>query len=371
MKANSTSSALFDFERTANAGRQDELDVLKACILWSLVLCHTVLVLKIDLDSAFSFYEWLCYYASSAAGAQIFMLCMGVGMVYSRSQQPSQLMRRGVSLLALGYALNFFRNFVSMLASGVHPYHPGELTLMQSLFEVDILQFAGLSFLFFGLLKQWRLSDYSMLLTTLFLVALGGFLNGHFPMGTSVGASLVGLFVFTNELGSFPFFSWIIYPVAGYFLGKLLLHCLDKPRFYRAMFLLGLALTIGFVAGCLRYGITFDAMFDDQWFYGQNPIATYGFLSIALLWPPAAYVGSRLFSRQWMRATIRRWSGNLTVIYFVSWLLLAWLSAALTIFGVKATVSQSCWMYFSVSVIVYFLSDAIAVGYKTFRNHKT
>ena len=47
--------------------------------------------------------------------APVFMFCMGMGMIYTRKQQVSDFVSRGLKLMVTGYLLNFFRQTLLQL----------------------------------------------------------------------------------------------------------------------------------------------------------------------------------------------------------------------------------------------------------------
>ena len=93
--------------------------------------------------------------------APIFMFCMGVGIVYSRRSQWDIMVKRGITLFLLGILVNVFEFFLPYYVCGtllgswdIFPIAGGLL-----LFCVDILAFAGLSFILMGILKKFELSN--------------------------------------------------------------------------------------------------------------------------------------------------------------------------------------------------------------------
>ena len=84
--------------------RQSNLDLLKALAIVSMVLCHPV--------SMFSKYhagyegEFWFHFGEDILGSYIvvahgFMFAMGVGMIYSRNNSPSDLIHRGLGIFLL------------------------------------------------------------------------------------------------------------------------------------------------------------------------------------------------------------------------------------------------------------------------------
>ena len=88
--------------------RRNELELLKALAIIAMIFCHPVIRLgihRVGYESDFAFFFGDVILGDYLGVAHAFMFAMGVGMVYSRKNAPADLMRRGVRLYLLGYAL--------------------------------------------------------------------------------------------------------------------------------------------------------------------------------------------------------------------------------------------------------------------------
>lgn len=158
----------------------------------------------------------------SAAGAALFMACMGANMVFSRHTTPRELARRGVMLLAMGVLLNIARFALPDLVFGTisgnysaADYWPLEVV------GCDIYDFSGLCFLAFALFKKMGLSARQILATSVACLVLGAYVLPHFfanPVET-FGTRFLGRFFWVNETSSFPLLTWLCFPALGYVFG--------------------------------------------------------------------------------------------------------------------------------------------------------
>ena len=183
-----------------NTGRQVELDIAKAMSIIFMIFLHTMWV-NMAFNHSFSpAYEFT---VGSLLGrpyaAPIFMFCMGVGIVYSRKSQPKTMIRRGAILYLLGILVNIFEFFIPNFLSGTllgnwdaFPIQGGLL-----LFCVDILAFAGLAFIFIGILKKMDLSNRNMAIVAVVLSVIGSLTRG-----TDFGVTFLNLFV-SDFIGGF------------------------------------------------------------------------------------------------------------------------------------------------------------------------
>lgn len=243
------------FERNPiNTGRQVEADFAKMICIIGMIIVHAFE----ETESMFP----LCGGGSGGIGfvfvvvldalfgAATFMFCMGFGVTYSPKNDAPSLIKRGAKLLLYGYILNAVRYCVPELLNAMIT---GDMSLlrenwMMDLFETDILQFAGLALMLFGLLKKLKASDLVMVIVALIMSVLGSFLR-NFDLGAMLGVTeeapnliinqIAAPFVGTTylsdpelELSCFPLLNWFIFVVAGYLFAKALQRCKEKGKFY-------------------------------------------------------------------------------------------------------------------------------------------
>ena len=149
---------LFSNEKI-NTGRQVELDIAKALSIIFMIFLHTVMVVSGFNNSISPAYDFIIgNVLGRPCAAPVFMFCMGIGIVYSRHSQWDLMIKRGVKLYFLGILVNVFEFFLPGFVCGmllgrwdIFPMAGGLL-----LFCVDILAFAGLSFILMGFTGNGR-----------------------------------------------------------------------------------------------------------------------------------------------------------------------------------------------------------------------
>lgn len=213
-----------------NTGRQPEIDCLKAfCIVW-MILLHTYEDLASDTNLISETLDYICEFVGAAA----FMICMGIGIRYSRSQEPGNYIHRGFEIFTVGQLLNLLRNSIPNLIAywikGDDFFIANSLLVIQA----DILSFAGLAFILIALFKKLRISDNLILGAGILmnLVGLGLYLvfNGPVIISNFLLSQLAGYFVLTNAEAFFPLLSYFIFVAFGYFLGGLYPRISDKNK---------------------------------------------------------------------------------------------------------------------------------------------
>ena len=138
----------FFAKEKVNAGRQPELDLLKALCVVGMIFVHVFLDLgKSVMPSVID------DYLTEFFGGATFMICMGIGMRYMHRQSPSSYLVRGFGLLTIGQFLNILRNalpnLIAWWITGKQFFIANSFLIIQA----DILTFAGLSFLLMALFK--------------------------------------------------------------------------------------------------------------------------------------------------------------------------------------------------------------------------
>lgn len=219
-----------------NTGRQPEVDILKAfCIGW-MILLHTQECLAEEENLVFTISDFACTFSGAAA----FMICMGLGVRYSRHQSPKEWMARGWELLTVGQLLNLCRNalpnLIAWWASGEQFFIANSLLVIQA----DILSFAGLAFLLLAALKALRLPDGGVLGLGIALNLIAWALYGGMkPPESYLLSQLAGYFVVTDAESYFPLCSYFVFVAFGYWLGGYYLRIVDKKHLAKRVLAIG------------------------------------------------------------------------------------------------------------------------------------
>ena len=216
-----------------NTGRQAELDLAKCLSIVFMIFLHCHMVTSGFKNTVSPFVSRLisqllgCPYA-----APVFMFTMGIGIVYSRNQNPVYLIRRGIKMMLLGVVVNvgefFLPHFLAGTLLGMWDIFPIAGGLL--LFCVDILAFAGMAMILTGILKKLRLSAVQMVITAVVLSVLGSVFRFH-DFGSNVPNLIAGYFIGSaGGFTAFPLFNWFIFPACGILFGEYYRRCNDKKK---------------------------------------------------------------------------------------------------------------------------------------------
>ena len=283
-----------------NRGRQVELDLVKGLAILFMLLVHCF--------ESFTSLPWeptwpnrLIFFLGGPPAAPVFMFALGVGLAYTRKNTPGDLARRGLRILLLGFAVAFFRDFLSMYVLYLRTGDPADLAVgIEEALGVDILPFAGLAFLFFAAASKLKFQSVHYAAAALLGAAANLLLAGRVLSSPALNV-IAGLIWGTSEYSWFPFLTWIPYPIVGYLFGQLLVRCRDKARLYRLC--LEISLPAAFAGWLLfrHYGIPIGWENYDYYsyvYFHHNLLGNLLFITFVVAWislffflaPPAAGV---------------------------------------------------------------------------------
>lgn len=349
-----------------NVGRQHEADMARFICIVGMVFVHVFEygLAAVDPSAAVSSGELLDI-IGGASGATLFMAIMGLGVAYSSASAPNKTLRRGLLLLLGGYALNFARATIWIIAEFV-PSMLHMPNLLITLFTGDIFQFAGLVLIFFALVKKLKLPDWAIFSIAVACLLVSYIVPETLTQGNMLLGVLVGLFFRQNEYCTFCFFEWLIYPVLGYLFGKLLRHCVNKTAFYGRLLVLsslGIALYVG-ISVLLSFDIYSMYSSDAVYFLQMPEKVILNIMGLAFM------ISLRYFIEVGLhhilpktRDFIRMVSADLPEIYVVHWLIVG--NGAYF-----ATVEMLQWKYL-IALVVLVISLVLAhLCHRTLKKHK-
>lgn len=335
-----------------NTGRQFELDIARGLAVVFMVLVHVQMTFANYTESDSTLANVIDFMGGIPA-APVFMFLMGVGFVYSRKTDYKKLLKRGLYIFLAGYMLNFLRDslpeLVDYFSKGrTHSLHAA----IEGFIDIDILQFAGLSMIFFGSLKRIKATTTQIVIAGIVLSLLP-FLLADVQVETYFGAASTGLLWGSSEYSEFPFLNWVFYPVAGYTFARWLIRCTNKPLFYSQLFLISSILILLLATMFLEIPGEDLGMGNEIAYYHHSFFANIIYTLFTLSWLSFLFGLTNLLPAK-LLAPFKRWSRNVTKIYFIHWVLIGWLAWYVypDTFGIAG--------FWIISVCIFFISDAIA-----------
>ncbi len=331
---------LFSEERTIS-GRQRELDAVRGLSVFLMVGAHVMNQFQPIGDTGDGDGGILDFIATTVTGAfpggaNCFMFVMGMVMLFSTTATYKHFISRGLMLIVAGFGVEVIRllpGLVNFLLTGdfvsfypeVSYAEPQQLMII-TLFWQDILIFAGMSMVFIGLMQRFNVPLWGILA----LVAVMMIAN-EFLMGMHTGNDAVDIFcgyfwgttVFDDTMTTsrYPFFNWILFPVAGYVLASYMVRTTDKRRFYRNLALWSFIAIIPFTVAGIYTGF-FTTHFAEPLSYHMDFIGTIWCTLAAILWVDLWYWIVQRVSDRYL-SPLYRWSRNITWIYVLHFVVLS------------------------------------------------
>ena len=350
-----------------NTGRQAELDLAKFLALIYMILLHCLMV-TYGFNNTISLFmqRGIWQLLGGPFAAPVFMFTMGVGMVYSRNQDPNYLIKRGVKTMLLGLVVNIGEFFLPHYLAGkllgewdIFPIAGGLL-----LFCVDILAFAGMSMIMIGLLKKLNISAGGMVIIAIIMSIAGTFLRFR-DLGGNVPNLIAGYFIGSaGGFTAFPLFNWFIFPSSGLLFGEYYIRCNDKKRLLRfwplalvisvAYFVASWFMPEGFLSETHHYYFmtTIDAAFCLLCIYG-----VIGSCNLICGYLPDGAI-----------KFISKASGNINEIYIIQWFLIP-VTYILIVYFIKGVVFSDLSLII-IALIEITVTTALAAKYKDFKKSK-
>lgn len=305
-----------------NNGRQLELDIARGLAVLFMIIIHAQIYFA-NANTLDTYFADFNDFTGDIPAAPMFMFLLGVGINYTRKNDPALMFKRGLGLIFTGYILNFVRGFVPSI---IQAYNLADIDYLYEaiteLLYVDILQFSGLAMIMFGVFKKFNFKTTKIAITAIVL-ALLNLVMLNVKTDNAIISAFTGLFWGSNENTFFPFLTWMFYPIAGYIFGGFLIRCTDKKKFYVISAIIS---AIVFFGGTYLFNIVFEipnGLTSDIGYYQHfitDNITFTGFviLEISILSFIAPFVP------KFLQKIASRWSKNVTTIFCIHWVIVTW-----------------------------------------------
>ncbi len=316
--------------KSAGISRVSSFDNVRALAVICMIISHVSLMLGSADACATPVGRFMNDFCGTAPAAPVFMLLMGIFFVFPHDRSLSVKVFRGLKLFLLGIMLNFLRMVIPfyILSINAPEMFDGMVTALQVgrdvvfwriLYNVDILGFAGVAYIILALLQhlltrswQWISVGAVMIFAAPYLWGAGESLGiAFYPLQPLWGRAFV---MGAPTDTAFPVFPWLVFPIMGLLIGRLLKSDVPESEIAAGMTRFGLLFAILGAAFVSVYG---TGQFGD--YYRMYAGGTFLVMSFALLWT-AMFMRLTLKGYMgWASSVLTFWSENLTLIYCVQW----------------------------------------------------
>jgi len=347
-----------------NCGTQVEFDMARAFACLVMIAAHVGIYLTMSGRHP-TFYRCMDILGNEFA-APVFMSLLGACIFFSRKNSPGRLFRRGVQIFFVGILLSVCRGYLPYLflaakgmSSVATEMYPETFLRARAPLDLDILHFAGLSFMAIALFMRLKIPPTLVFLCSIVFSAVGELLCGIHP-GNMFGDLICDLFWRGTEESYFPFLNWFIFPAFGYQFGKFLRLCRDKDGLYRAMTPIGLAGVLAVYALIGRFGLDY---YPHGKYYCMGVRSGVMALFFVIFTCGVSYfVGKRMRPGFW-QCLVVRYSRNLNSIYCISYVIIGILVAA----SLVGRFAFDPWLVVVLIPVIMCGSDALAALYARFK----
>ncbi len=353
-----------------NSGRQIEIDLARAVIIFCLPLIHCM----IECTSDEGLTRGIPYLFDTIIGgplsAPMYMFVMGVGMVYTRSREPKHHLFRGLKILLTGYVLNICRFLIPYLIgyaiSG--EYDKYIEPLVYKVLGNDILIFAGIAMMLIAVFIKLKISNWGMIFAGIALSVTGTLLTGV-DVKTPFGNIFLGYLIGTEDaagmvISDFSVCNWLIFPICGYVFGTILKKVKNKKSFYTVVSMPCLIIAVVYFAWGIASG---SGMFGEgqNCYYHMNTIDAFASLAMTVGLIGAYYFISKILSQKILKVC-KKISRNITYIYCIHWVLISF-SVNLLIYQIRGTQELSQWWSLLLGCTIGVVSIVIAHYYRLWK----
>lgn len=316
-------------EQRGNSGRQFELDIARGLAVIFMVFVHVMIVFSNE-HVYDTLYGQTVDIVGGVPAAPVFMFLLGVGVIYSRKADAITYLKRGGLLFLGGYGLNILRTVIPELVLTMQNRSTSELSLWQNvyygLFNVDILQFAGLAFVFFALVKYMKF-DIKIIIGLGIIFGLFNIFVPHetISMANTMFAPITSLFIGGNEgLSYFPFLTWIAYPIAGYVFAYYFIQTENKNAFYKRLSIMSVLVFLSYVSGVFLFSWP-TGYESEASYYFHGGVLNVVYISFILVWISVLYFISPAIEGTAKRF-LEKTSKYVSNIYFIHWVMIGFLT---------------------------------------------
>lgn len=336
--------------------RIQEIDLLKAIAIIAMVFIHvfdasTHLQPSSPIDAPFI---WFIEFMGNIPSAGVFMLAMGWGAAFSSRSTPKTYISRLRQLVILGIVINFFEQYIPSI---IDPATFGSVwEVAPSIIAVDIYFFAAFAMLYFAAMKGLRNKPVIAGVVSAAIVGVCFAVNAvfsfeSFSTGNAWFDTFLGLFIRENDYSFFPFVSWIVFPIIGYWAAILFKKATSRKSVMIFTITTGVA-ALAFSQVMMTVFGTSDAVITgahsalDGEYYSMSPLcAICGYGVIALEFAVANLI--MMATKQRLAKCLGKMSKNVMEIYIAQWVLIGLLSPAL----VRVT---NLWINLLIGIAVLF-----------------
>jgi uncharacterized membrane protein len=348
-----------------NQERVYSVDLARGFAVLFMIMVHTLITYSNNAVMN-SLFGNVVDFLGSPPGAPVFMVAMGISCYYSRKNDFMSGIKRGLSIIMLGYVLNFLRGVLPVLLLNIFDplltkSIPAEiLNMYDAMRTIDILQFAGISLIIMAFIRKYNLNKY-ILLGTAIIIAIGS----QYLWGIKTQNNLLNFILdpfWGNEpspeecignIISFPFFPWFSFVLVGMFFGDTLKNSDNTSVIIKTFGAIGAAAVVVSLIVFIRNHESHIQLND---YYHCKPWYILFALGFTFSWLYVCDLLAKKIKGTVIFNILMYWSKNVTNIYIIQWIVIMW--GAFFVFGFnKVGYGMTVFLILVISVLSHLLSQ--------------
>ena len=300
---------------TGKKARIRSLDLARGLAVFFMILVH-VLENYGNEDVYNTVFGRIVEFLGGAPAAPVFMFLMGFFLVYPSDKGLKINVIRGLKIMALGYLLSFLR-YTFPEALGITHYGGG-FDFLSFVWEVDILQFAGFTLIILAVIRQIIPWPRTWVLLAILITVSAPLLWGVESGIPAVDWLLVLLWGSYEEVW-FPVFPWLAFPLLGMAFSNFIESRNGRLTADRRVPFAGAAVLV--VGIMITY---MDPAYHMGDYYRSGPGAIIWMSGFVVAWLFLCELAVRRIPENVAFRILYYWSRNVTVVYFVQWIVIGW-----------------------------------------------
>lgn len=291
--------------------REPYPDFLRGLAIILMVQVH-ITELLLHFEPKYQLFERWSYFFGGIPAAPVFVLLMGYFQDKSTSNLKKEILR-GISIFFLGLILNILMNL-----SLIYQYFFNDLdiNIFHYLFGVDILIFAGMSYIILAFLRRIIKKNY-LFVVIILVVFLINYASNKIVVESDIFIYLLSLVFRISDWSYFPLIPWIAYPLIGILLNRTKVFekfiAYKFSKFFWIIYFIVLILTI-------EYGLNSSQNLD--YYYKMNFEFFLYSLIILLGWIKFTNTIFEKFSDSLLVDFLKWFGRNVTSVYVFQWIII-------------------------------------------------
>ncbi len=297
-------------------------DIMRGLAIVFMILIHVMHVYAIP-EVEGSVVGYIIEFMGGPPAAPTFMMLMGIFFIYSNKGTTRMSISRGFNILLVAVVLNLVRGVIPYYflteIKGVSLSELGRyFTLEFLIFEVDILTFAGLSYMFMAILYHFFKKPVYWLAFAI-IIAFGSPLLWQIKASSATAQYALNMLWGDEYLSTFPMFPWLTFPLIGMVIGRWLEDSTDQKATINKMGKMSVFfMVIGLALILLDTDIFYNA-------YGKMGIgAIIAIVGFVFFWQWLITKIYKASSRALNTGFLMFLSKNTLTVYFVHWVICKW-----------------------------------------------